>query len=510
MRSGFTISELIVAVAATLVLILGIGRIFTITKDTVALGVASSELSELGRAMERLMRRDFEAMTRDGFLAIRNERLGRGAFGSENDRPVYLNPEQRDKNNDMGVRRLDQIVFFAAGNYNSMQFTGDRGSRNVTAPVARVWYGHGLRDPDLYNGTIGEIKNGAGPNGYQARFADDRARDGVNFYAKDWIVARQALLVTERNTRTYRGQTFQMAPSIFEFFNESSSGYFNDPRYFPRIEKYSNLGYHDPFDGSQPSRLSTGYVDIVDTNMEEVEKAITEYGSLLNHQTGSVDSDPTLIDPLAAAFGRFEQWELDKVWQGQFGIGNGAEWNPEWTVGQALRMVNAFGRIRVEPSPPATSIREQMLTHATLASACSNFEVAWSTGEAAFPSADLVWYDVDNSADPSHHGRNDPNWVAPSDPKIWQLSEYHPLGRDRNASDTRGDVPSTFFGESTAEDVYYATFGYFVPKKADTDRNDAWPWPKLIRVRMTLHDRNDRIQGGRTFEFIFRVPDARS
>ena len=64
-------------------------------------------------------------------------------------------------------------------------------------------------------------------------------------------------------------------------------------------------------------------------------------------------------------------------------------------------------------------------------------------------------------------------------------------------------------------DEYFASFGFRAP--AGTNENlatrgalddtyiGAWNKPRLLRVRTTLHDRQFRLQGGRTYEFIFEL-----
>ncbi len=200
-----------------------------------------------------------------------------------------------------------------------------------------------------------------------------------------------------------------------------------------------------------------------------------------------------------------------------------------------MRMALATGRIRAETTPPSLSRYDQMLTHATLTPGCSNFEVAWSTGQVDYPSGELVWYDIDQPANPYVEGyfpgtdgreteginTRERRERAPDDPKIWYLSEVpgQALAKDTPFSGIdlwpgRGNLK-----ESQSEDLYYSTFGYFVPKVREggskqgnqpptvrEDRSEAWPWPTMIRIRITLHDQRGRIPGGRSFEYIFKLP----
>ncbi|MEO1129946.1 MAG: hypothetical protein AAFX05_09625, partial [Planctomycetota bacterium] len=80
-----------------------------------------------------------------------------------------------------------------------------------------------------------------------------------------------------------------------------------------------------------------------------------------------------------------------------------------------------------------------------------------------------------------------------------------------------GGVPSFTAGDLSKE--YLAIFGFRKPLLTDTPQfgpaetiletdgymAEGWQKPKLIRVRATLHDSQDRIDLGRTYEFVFRI-----
>jgi len=434
---AFTISELIVAIAITLVMILAIGRIFTITQTTISLGEASAELSQAGRTLERLLQKDLDSITRDGFLVIRNERLGAEVNGNVNRRLVYLNKdmEQLDAEsgspvpeNDLGIVRLDQLIFIGSGQYSTYQFRESGISdgtiaRNDTSANARISWGHLLRTPDLYNPTgdpfppgdpLGspEIKDGFGPNGYRAFFADDASSDAdtVNKYAQDWILGRQAALLLPRDLVNQDWQ-LSFAPSIFELYNEAG-GYFEDPRYFDPpgapLNDYTDYG-------TLKRRLSPGYVDIVNMGTEDIKSAITEYGFANNMANNGAREQYS--DPIGQSYIDFRFWlqNAQPFAEGASGMSNGyfqyltvfddksqigVDLSEQWLRGQWLRLAMTSGRIRGETVPPSTSRLDQMLTQATAFPSCSNFEIAWSTGQVEYPSGDIMWYDIDQPANP--------------------------------------------------------------------------------------------------------------
>ena len=592
-RVGFTIIELIVAIGVTVILVLGVGRIFSMTKTTISMGEATAELSQYGRTLERLMRQDFENMTRDGFLVIRNERIGIPKARNDgkiderirsgvNNRPVYVDEkswkeeDQTGIPHDMGVRRIDQIAFFAIGDYSSYQFRnaygdgfGGRGiiARNDVSAVARIWYGHGLRSLNLYNSADidpasaeAEIKRGVGLNEYRAKFADKEfdpkdptkpdgtfKGDGANFYAQDWILARQAALVIRRESAdadqlssSFRSLDF--APSFIEYFNESTNYYRTPPFSMPVYSVNDRKEYH-----SLRRRLSPGMVDMIDMDLSEVEKAITDYGWVYLEQgfrgfnRGEV---AFYTDPIGNRLKSFSDW-IQNAQKNADGPAYSyvqdqrdrdlidRDISEQWLRGQWIRMALGTGRMRVETTPPSQSRYDQMLTHATLTPGCSNFEVAWSTGEVDYPSGEVVWYDIDQPANPYVEGfipgsdgteqesRRERRERAPSDPNIWYSSEIPPAAITGRSPFGGPLWPGTGdLLEDQAEDLYYATFGYFVPKVREgrnrqslqkrEDRSQAWPWPKMIRIRVTLHDQRGRVAGGRSFEYVFNVPPAPS
>ncbi len=515
-RRGFTIAELVVAIGLTVVLILGISRIFTIAKDTVSIGSSTSQLAEAGRAIERLIRKDFDGLTRrDGVLVIRNEQLGDGARSSANDRPVYVDTEARSRNEDLGLRRLDSLTFVSIGDYSSNQYRpGSQNiARNDSSQTAIITYGHGLRVPKLVPQDIDdrswpadfEIKTGAGAAAYRAAFADSRGIDEQNYFAKDWILARKANLLSPKPEEP-GSWTLNWVPSPFEYYNEAGGAYFSNTDYF----RWPGYNPGDP-QNYFVNRLSTGYADIIDLDLIGLKKAITEYGSLLNLQTGKIENrtddlrPPVPNDPIGDEYG-FVNWKVDRFVPEPDAFPQEV-WSRRWLLGQVLRMIALTGRVRVEPSAPSVLRDDQMLTHATLAVGCSNFEVAWSTGEVTYPDGELVWYDINNPADPDAVRFDIDLYTEPADPLIYQLSEYY-----SNLLPSSGAL-----AEPQRDDLYYATFGYFVPQKIVgpqlqnsfgeiDDRSLDWPWPKMLRIRMTLHDQTNRVKGGRVFEFIMNLP----
>ncbi|MDX2114360.1 MAG: hypothetical protein SFZ24_01895 [Planctomycetota bacterium] len=235
-RPGFTIAELIVAVAAVALLTVGIGQLFSSVGRLVGSGAALAETDQFARAVATQLRDDFESLASmrgdETFVAIRNRVMGdangNGALDA-GERAVYLTADDRqaDARDEIlpytaGSRaitvRLDEIMFLgfagSGGIYSSAQFPAAFTDRPTpSTEVARIYYGHGLRpapdnfDPDnppansnvpvrrwVPDGDFGQRPG-------EANFFDPTSQVnagrvvGLNEYAADWPLMRHAMLL---------------------------------------------------------------------------------------------------------------------------------------------------------------------------------------------------------------------------------------------------------------------------------------------------------------------------
>lgn len=110
-RRGFTLVEVLVAVGAVALVAVGMAAIFDSVGKTVTGGRRVSALTAYATILEQQMRRDFDAMTRDGFLVIRQQ------YTNDGTRQLRV-PAHAD---DLAprVRRIDEVVFFAQGDYST-------------------------------------------------------------------------------------------------------------------------------------------------------------------------------------------------------------------------------------------------------------------------------------------------------------------------------------------------------------------------------------------------------
>ncbi len=186
-RRGFTLLEALVAVIGVSILSVGLSTIFSSISKTVTAGRRVSAINTYAAVVERVMREDFASMTRDGFLVIRNEYALNDA--------VPLSPDAYDNRR---PRRIDEIMFFARGQFESARAPLD-GDFVARGNSARIYYGHGQERLE-------------GTTGFQTPFLDEtneisQLRHGLsvsqdtigeinpNFYASDWTLLRHVTLL---------------------------------------------------------------------------------------------------------------------------------------------------------------------------------------------------------------------------------------------------------------------------------------------------------------------------
>ncbi len=131
-RRAFTLLEILVAVGAVALIAVGLASVFTSVSRTVTGGRRLNEVNTYAGAIERQMRRDFESMSREGYLLIRQQLT---------QNTVALSP---DSTSLPVTRRVDEIVFFATGDHATAR---EQLAQGVTARghAARIYYGHGTR-----------------------------------------------------------------------------------------------------------------------------------------------------------------------------------------------------------------------------------------------------------------------------------------------------------------------------------------------------------------------------
>lgn len=301
--AGFTLIEMLVAVGAVAFVAVGIASIFGSVGDTVSRGRSVSALTQYASVLERQMRDDFAAMTRDGFLVIRHDLADEG-------NPVPLYADQPI--GQWRERRVDEIVFFV-----------NRPSRSAREPVvpgfvpegssARIYYGHGQRrrpDPD--------------PSSVYARpdvIDDNRTGDllgrntpgNPNRLAGQWTLLRHETALVSvggglGEAPPFTGAVLAASPdnrlqvalqpaaeSIFRSVNALNTS--SCPTIFPgvaTVRRASGVSSASPNDSPI---FESGIVDVATTNLQEIRGVVTASPGVLEFPGSPVGY--SYISPLA-------------------------------------------------------------------------------------------------------------------------------------------------------------------------------------------------------------------
>lgn len=209
--AGFTMLEMLVAMAITLIIILFINQIFSSVKDAVTNGVALSSVIENGRILSGQLHDDADAMVNNsagGFLIIYNDKIN------------GVQPTPDYANSSLPTVRSDQLAFVRLRNNLEPMCPGTLNSysNTVYAPYVRVWYGTGLRTK----------ADGSDPGST----ALGNANSGDNRYSRDWILCRQALFLCD----TSPGGTHATGAK----YNASVTNYSGSPLLY---QGYSDVEY---------------------------------------------------------------------------------------------------------------------------------------------------------------------------------------------------------------------------------------------------------------------------
>ena len=141
---AFTLIEMMVGVGAVAIVAVGLAAIFRSVGDTVSGGRRVSVLNTYAALIESQLRRDFENMSRDGFLIIRNQWTdldGSGLMEVPTDNLAIAPNTPRTP-----ARRIDELQFVISGDFRSARkplLPGVEPASNT----AVVYIGHGQIAP---------------------------------------------------------------------------------------------------------------------------------------------------------------------------------------------------------------------------------------------------------------------------------------------------------------------------------------------------------------------------
>jgi len=588
-RPGFTLMEVMVAVAAVALVSVGLASILDAVGKTVSGGRRVSHLSTYAALMETQMRADFESMTRDGFLVIRQQWVDQDADGVLNavaDRvPLYADQPLAQWRG----RRIDEIAFFAHGDFATMRQPVIE-SKIATSDTARIYYGHGQRrrvnaDPSYLRPEVFDDNAGPAPLPVLGRVTN-----GVtpNSYASEWMLLRHATLLVNPEVTPPESPlppipqplTGVPAAALRDLTRNKNLQIGAQPAaasVFRSVIAKGDIGSAVPAEsvawaedpiafGAEP-RFSSGMTDIASTDMSEVRAFVTTFGMLPSEleATGMsladvwktsvgdnaiFDIEPIPAGPLPGRPG-LPGTAIDRMhmWMSNALPTQSVQAAAELQGYGSLSDLGRFGvRMRYEQQPtdllevisndtPTLDERDQavaranqlMLESANFVPRCSEFIVEWSFGQVdqrpGPTNGQLLWYGLSRRTDTNRNGQIDAGDLVVVDP--------YPPGPypATDAAGVNGPLRPTFvknddsiathvvsdrliYGYSPAANALSLTshFGYVDPTFDPDDEDSAelskpWPWPRLVRVTVTLSDPQDPAIES-TFQFMFKTPDA--
>lgn len=501
-RSGFTLTELLVAVLILIVVIIATSKIFGTVSNVTGLSQASADVLQEAVAIERQIRSDFKRLSRDGFFAIRcvavqnGVNLPGGQLLDPSHPPDYL-------------IRADQLVFFTHGTETIQTYGSTAGAgRGAQGSVSRVYYGHAFQvpsgpaveipgsagivslvyaiDPPLDPSTpIVPWYNGPTQTFVKTRFQEDESLAGDYALAGTfpnsvdvrqppatrWLLARQALVLAGyrfTDTTEYLGSN-RIGRSIF----------------------HSDPNYSTP----TPEALN-GRVDAVASQLNDVRAVILD----------------------ANGDGVHDPWRFVS--------------SSDW---QRNTISHAIYYPRAERVAPGMHRVDQALGAHVLASACSSFIVDWTykhdTGMVegtAFvgvnipPAFEQQWLGLDDAGDPAISRQVFPLRSVFSGPVVPRALDHQNVDRfdiPNLLPDTLQTLAGKRIKQAGAFAVYEAIFGYNQDLPLDVN-GSVWaeptvatssvaytPWPAAIRITMRLHDAENRLEAGRVVQFVIDLPE---
>ncbi|MCH9057680.1 MAG: prepilin-type N-terminal cleavage/methylation domain-containing protein [Planctomycetes bacterium] len=552
---GFTLVEMLIALGAFALIALGLTTIFDSTARTVSTGRRVGAMTEYAALLESQFRADFQAMTRDGFLVIRNEY-------ANNAREVPLHGDDRSP----VPRRVDELMFFVKTPVSSAREAFAPGFR-AASNEASIYYGHGQgRQLDLRQGSFYRRPRVDDPNlepshqlGVDPRPAE---RPNPNRYASSWNLLRHVTVLAQFGGSESRafgngaGQT-PVPPGL------SERGLVDGPNQiglrpaasspFRRIAAF-DFGSENPL-----PQLSSGIVDIATTDLAEIREIVTTVSAL----PSQIRDDEALRAKLDGktrggldAVGFMQAWMDDALPANSMAVnfGERSRMRAERTAPDFLGVLS---ELQNSTSPRAAwwnSIlrADQMaIASSVFVPSCTEFIVEWTFGMVD-PDGRMIWHGKDRWVDLD----GDPQRRRPEEKVAWpyraeQNEEMKiPLKlrgpRERVSPDPPGNPPrlnpagldawrvipelihgpQLGFRTARPDEPLTSYFGYFDPTfnpdlRGDTpnsgpdgdveDDGDAlsptlpWAWPSLIRITLTLTDPIDPTFE-QTFQFVFETP----
>jgi type II secretory pathway pseudopilin PulG len=567
---AFTLTELLLAVLVLLVVIAATARIFGTAQRVSSVGEANASILQDAGAIERRLRDDLKRMSDQGYMAIRN-------FAVRNDindnagttQLELLNPDLAAD----AILRLDQLVFFAEGAQDTVDFVGTvnlNGGSVPSSTLSRITYGHAVQVPDRVEQALsapatfdpdyfmpdGKVLTpwvtdavADGPSlklTATASSGGTKTVNGTQPGARDWILSRRSMLLADDGGDT---AFHAIPPNTPQLDANSTTSLFQE-----------STGFFTAGAALQPARaILSGRFDVTAMQLNDLERVLGRFDGT----GGTLDPPfyaPWIVVPgvtdipgsvqSGVAFGAVRQ----RVINGTFGIGASAN-----QAGTNVQVgLNSWPR--AERQPPTTEKSDQMLTSGMIGGHCSSFivEWCWKDGVGRVMEDDrrvkLALDPISGNGTVPMLGFLAPTngvapWVGlPDEVSAFGLSVPFAQRRGSRTLEQVGGVSAPIFAPSIEGPAgaqvlpvvgggipaarawcYTSVFGFNgteptfrvrsnqnpvtgavaagQPTEWIVPRLDYTPRPSALRITMTLHDPDRRIDGGREFTFVIDLPE---
>ncbi|MHC4304102.1 MAG: prepilin-type N-terminal cleavage/methylation domain-containing protein [Planctomycetota bacterium] len=485
-RFGFTLTEMVVAVAVLAIVIVAAGKMFQAAGTVVGVGLATADILQESAAIERQIRGDFERLSREGFLAIRcvavpNDVNGPGAL---------LDPALEPG----AVIRADQLVFFTHGAHSIQTLrVGSGADRRAEGSMTRVYLGPAFQVP-------------AGPPVALVGAAAD-----VVWAIDPEVLADEPLVPWSTGPRRLQRVRFQRNAT--------------DPP-----GDYVIDGDHGVVDATQPRvgrwLLARQAVVLADDGGSPA-VFLFRLGRGGFRSTSSIGDEVIRNGRVDVAAGGLDDIRADVIGGG--GDGGGGALAP-WSD-QRSAIADLLFYPRAERVAPGMHRVDQTLTSQVLAGACSSLVIDWTwsdgVGEAVNAAGQRFrglsidsdrphpWFGLDPAGPPGQGRgvRTVAQYVAGLE---WDLrpQTIEPGGIEQLANTLTTDAGRAI--QRTGAVVYEAIFGYNQHTPLDPATGAPWPggpdatvtytpWPSALRITMTLRDPASRLVMGRQVQFVVHL-----
>ena len=512
---AFTLTELMIAVAVLVGVLLAVGKIFSTTSQVTSIGQATADILQEAAAIERQMRDDLANLSYEDIFVIRCVAVP-NYVNDPIQRRVLLNPALPPD----AILRCDQLLFFRKGVSSVQTFQiGSLSSHKGQGTSTRVYYGHGFQLGDFAESTFEQSGE---------TYAMDPYPVGGPHKLVPWYSS-----ASEGSVRMW-GTRFTGSPK-FGFYSGASQELF-----VPQVDARKWLLVRQPVvlvdDDAEPRDseskfyylfdvLSASSIFLFDPELQSDELQV------YHGRVDAAASQPQDIRRMVLYENAFSDPPVPRAWH------TGASDDQYSLITDQLVYYP-----RAERYAPSMHRVDQALTNNVLGSACSSIAVDWTWEDGVGygyleqygyytefdvnPYFEHPWFGMPDPVEYADTGDIIPDRVrgvgAYGDDDYQDDAAYgwaqtiQPIEFKKMGGKDANRIEQLYMPDSSGHPgvvMYEAVFGYNRNAIFDTTtgdlRPDYTPWPSAIRVTLTLHDPNTILEtGGREVQFVIKLPKA--